>query len=341
LKCNILIISLLLLFKSLSGNEFLKSRHFFVQPAYHTGFIPDPNYLHQDLINGFTRSIHLSMGIQTNGNKKWHKYYFLSNDKQLGRMTALVPFIQIKPVNQRAIYPSASFGIGLAYNNKPYHRIENHHNQLIGSHLNASIIGGFDLNIKIYSNLHALAGVSFAHFSNGNTKVPNRSINILKLNAGLKYLFNDIAPEYNNHEDFKKYEFSLACGFSVTDRKNGLYKGYHYYDVMLEAARKFNPAMGIGLGLDITFNDADTSNSYYNWYFPEQRIQKGLKIFSQFTFSRLEMLFSFGYELKASPALYDQIILRYKIINSIKFNMLYKSYLLFGDHLSWGVCFTL
>lgn len=343
----------LFLARNTYGSYILKKNNYIIQPSFRYGFIVDTYYAYQHLVNDYIKAFHLNIGIQTAGEKDWHQYYLfpetgitfihynLSNDEQLGRLTGFIPFLQIKPLNIKFFYPSLNFGIGMAYCSKPYNRLTNHHNVLLGSHLNAVINGEINLNFKINKNLFLNAGISYIHFSNGNTKVPNEGLNILNTSAGLKYLLINKEIKYQEKILFKKYNYSFISAISLTNRREDLYKGFHYYDIIFEFTRNINPVYAIGAGIDIILNDADSTGIYDERYFPGKEIKKGVKLVNQFSFSRLEVLFQIGFEFNDNTKLYDWIILRYRIYKFIKLNISYRSYLLLGDHLSWGLCFTL
>ena len=67
---------------------------------------------------------------------------------------------------------------------------DNPANDIIGSPLNAYINTTFYINYIISKHWGVSAGISATHYSNGNTRTPNRGINVLSGTIGMRYYFN-------------------------------------------------------------------------------------------------------------------------------------------------------
>ncbi|MCE2616908.1 MAG: acyloxyacyl hydrolase [Phocaeicola sp.] len=78
-----------------------------------------------------------------------------------------------------------NFGISLGW--KPYDTFSNDYNQMIGSKANAYLNLSTYLNWRLSPMFDLQTGVSFSHFSNGNTKYPNAGLNTSALKLGLVY----------------------------------------------------------------------------------------------------------------------------------------------------------
>ena len=81
-----------------------------------------------------------------------------------------------------------NFGISLGW--KPYDQLTNDSNLMIGSKANAYLNLGTYLNWRLSSAFDLYTGISFTHFSNGNTKYPNAGLNTSALKIGLVYDVN-------------------------------------------------------------------------------------------------------------------------------------------------------
>ena len=321
-----------------------------LQPRFQYGSILDPCYLFQNLIKGYPKSIQFDVCLQSKGEKYWHKFYRfpktgltffyhdLANDKQLGKLVGFAPFLELKP-KLRKFYPSLYMGLGLAYNTKPYDRLDNYKNVMLGSRFNAALKAGGFLNLCLGANWSANAGIAVEHFSCGNTVYPNRGINIASLSSGLSFRFNDKPFQTAQKKTLKQHQFSFTPAISLTNRMKGQYAGFHYYDLLFDFTRAINPAISLGVGFDLSFNDIDSAETINNNLVEPQPPLLGLKLVSLFAFSRLEVLFCLGAEMNGLTP-YDWIVLRYRVYKWIKINMSYKSHLLCGDHLGWGLCFS-
>ncbi len=341
--------------KGLSKNNAIAENTFLsIYTTY--GFMPDKEYKYQHLLNGYVKSMNVDVGLKTDGSAFWHSYYGfpetgfsifyynLSNKNELGSIVGIIPFIDMKLFNLKKVYPRFHVGIGLCYISKTYNRLTNADNTLIGSHLDAAIRGGFDLQIKLYKNLNLITGISFIHFSNGNTKLPNEGINLISSKAGLKYYFN----EFSNQEEIikiekKKIEFSFTTAISFTNQRKDLNNGFHYYDFMVEALKPISPIYSVGLGFDYELNNSDTTGLHELEikFMPTTNRQTGIKVSNTFKFTNFEFVFHVGAHIFDGNKIYDWLIFRYRIYKGLKLNISYKSYLLRGDHLSWGITYTI
>lgn len=319
------------------------------------GFIPDKKYEYQHLLNGFIKSINIDLGKTNLGNQFWHKYYNfpetgfnlffydLSNKEQLGIITGIIPYIHVYPFGYARVYSGITFGIGLAYANKKYDRFMNPQNTLLGSHLNAAINTGIDIRIVLLKNMAFFTGISLMHFSNGNTKIPNDGINSISSKTGIIYYLSDKVKydDFVFSEKLKSIEYAVSGSLSLTNCRSGINNGFIFYNLMLEASKPINPVYSVGFGVDYEYNTSDTSEiiDIELRYIPIVNHQVGLKAINTFKFSKLEFLLQFGVDLLGNKWIYDWIIFRYKIYKGLKVNMSYKSYLLRGDHLGWGITY--
>ena len=354
----ILIINIFIILLIVSIEGYTKGINFpdnsFISINTTYGFMPDPNYSYQHLLNGYMKSANLTAGLNLKGSQYWHKYYNypetglsfvyynLSNNEQLGSVFGLIPYIEIRLYNSQKLYPSFNMGIGLSYISKKYDKLNNHQNVLIGSHLNAAIRTGFDLHFQLKQNFFIYTGSSFIHCSNGNIKYPNKGLNIITGNAGIKYYFNKTGYDTTTKTNsFKKYQFTISYAISFTNIKTGINNGFNYHDFMIDIHRKINPIYYLGLGIDYAYNNADTNIVYFeNKFIPSRNNISGIKISNNFKFSRFEVLLQLGMHLFNSNKIYDWIILRYRIYQNVKVNLSYKSYFNIGDHLGWGISYT-
>ena len=93
-----------------------------------------------------------------------------------------------KPSSRASFDFEWNFGISGGW--KYYNAYTNPYNGGVGSPLNAYINLGVALNWKLTNHLSLVTGLSFVHFSNGNTSYPNAGINTAGARVGLTYYIN-------------------------------------------------------------------------------------------------------------------------------------------------------
>lgn len=118
-------------------------------------------------------------------------YYSFNDQRQLGDPIA---FYLLQGARIARIAPNVSlnyeWNFGLSIGWKPYNYETNPNNTTMGSKINAYINTNFYLNWALSPLFDLTSGVTFAHFSNGNTKLPNAGLNKVGLKVGLTCNFN-------------------------------------------------------------------------------------------------------------------------------------------------------
>ena len=117
--------------------------------------------------------------------------YDFGNKEELGSPTAFYLF-QGARIAQLSSPLSVNYewNFGISSGWHPYNFQYNHFNKIIGSEVNAYLNINFYLNWKLSHKLDLVSGITFSHFSNGNTKFPNAGLNSSDLKIGLIYNFN-------------------------------------------------------------------------------------------------------------------------------------------------------
>lgn len=82
------------------------------------------------------------------------------------------------------------WNFGLSGGWKPYHPVTNSYNYVTGAKWNAYMNVNFFLSQTLSHYFDLIGGISFTHFSNGNTKFPNAGLNTAAIKLGLMYNFN-------------------------------------------------------------------------------------------------------------------------------------------------------
>jgi hypothetical protein len=344
----------IILFYIISNNNAISQVYnFLIGIDYRNGIISNPNLRNSDLIKHNTNSLNLKIIWQTNGETDWHKYFNypaiginflyinLGNKETLGNIAGIKPNIEFKIFRTKIFSSSVNFGLGAVYANKSFDNYNNYKNTLLGSNINAILSSDLIFNMNIYKNIIIDYGVSITHCSNGNTYKPNYGLNMFSINGGIKYNFEKNLPfpifrkTINNEE---KYFIVLSTNYSVSQSFPPKSKRFGIINLMTDINRKINEEFSFGFGFDFekefARNDILPNKLHYENYL------LGMKTLFSIYFGNLDISIALGHDLNGfNPQWYDWIILRYTIIKHIKLNLSYKSYLLTGDHLSYGISY--
>ena len=181
-----ILLSLFVVFESANGqavkNAFNEGR-LAVEMGVKYGKIFKHTPLFKPEVNELTGLYELTASVNTGGGRLWHQLHgypifglsFIharyGDAHVFGKGYALVPSLTFL-TRTRHINLHYKLGLGIAYLNKPYHRISNPENNVIGSHLNNATMFVLGLEWKILPQLRLMGTLSFTHFSNGKVQSP-------------------------------------------------------------------------------------------------------------------------------------------------------------------------
>jgi hypothetical protein len=157
--------------------------------------------LYETLSHGY-RAVKLRYGWQSSDPESWQSMYlypayglglysgFIGQRDLLGTPGAFYGFISF-PLNNRLRHQFLlEPALGVSYGFKPYHHEKNYLNDAIGSrfnvYFNLNLGGKYGLN----KGTDLIYGIDITHFSNGRSFRPNRGLNMLGANLGMRYNFN-------------------------------------------------------------------------------------------------------------------------------------------------------
>jgi len=142
-------------------------------------------------------------------------YHNFGENKYLGTPIAAYLFqgAKIAQLNKKLSF-NYEWNFGASFGWKPYNEQTNSYNGVIGSKVNAYLNVNFYLNYILSRYFDLTTGLTLAHFSNGNTKIPNAGLNTTGMKIGLIYNFNrkentlsnpydkSLIPEYPPHINY-------------------------------------------------------------------------------------------------------------------------------------------
>jgi hypothetical protein len=221
----------------------------------------------------------------------------------------------------------------------------------LGSYRNLYISAGFEGQYLIGEQLSASLGVKFAHFSNGQSSLPNAGMNLLTPHLGLKYDFNGgdrpaytkyPKPEYTD----KGMEYYVTLGngirqifFTHEDSATAARIGkqgisYPVYNISMAAQYQFGWLGKVGGGLDFiywgaynpVYEPGNAGNGYIGQavkYPFADYLQLGIFISYEFVLNNISIIAQPGYrvirkEYEGMPTdFYQHLGLKYHIHNVI------------------------
>ena len=194
---------------------------------YFYGTIANHNSDILHLITGHPEGLIVSWNKKTFGEKSWQERY---NYPDLGYSFSYQNLKNQYLGENYSLYAHYNFyflkrnlmlrvGQGLAYTTNPYDSDTNHRNVAFGTRIMSSTY--LMLNYKkerlFKTPFGFQAGVSLMHYSNGNVKAPNTSINSITANIGIVYSLGMEDVEYV-HTEKNKSLYKEGLGYNIVFR---------------------------------------------------------------------------------------------------------------------------
>lgn len=266
------LIFILLLFPFLSNAQSIKGITF--EPNLHYGRIIKHTGKFAADIQGNTVGLELNLIKKTYGKQAWQTHqgypafglavsYFNFGDKNIfGSAFGLVPNFTVKFLqHKKRLHAHFRLGVGAAYLNQIYNVVDNAENNAIGSHLNAMITFRLGTGYRINEKWVLQSSVSYNHFSNGASTLPNLGLNIPTLNIGATYTprplkKEDFLPAHTPRERNWRIHISImqAATFTETITPGG--PKYLTHITTLSVGRHLGYANRMSVGLEYEFNYA-------------------------------------------------------------------------------------
>lgn len=246
-------------------------------------------------VKNFASGIELRSGIKLNGQKSWHRAYKyadagiaityagIGNDNVLGSYVSIIPELTIPWKQNRKWTTSFSLGLGAAYFNKPFDRVTNRDNIVIGSHFtfcaNATINAEFAWN----DNWILCLRPQIYHASNSHSNLPNVGMNLPALIAGIKYRFHktsEFTPDTSQNFD-NKIHFTLRAGMAYNQFGGTTGPGGPYYPIYLISfllTKKLTMVNKLQTGIEGWYNTGVYEFILSQDFYEEKQRQKSFSI---------------------------------------------------------------
>ncbi len=189
--------------------------------------------------------------------------------KEFGNPYAIYGFVAI-PLRERSLNRwnfSYRIGFGVASNFKHFDEESNPLNILIGSRRNCYIDFGAQAHYTLNDHLTLNAGLSFHHFSNGATQLPNKGLNLAPASLSLTYIPGARKLHFENATPHAPIEYIPAewhIVFAAGARQMNMDDPTRYFKAGLGLYR--TKTLGykwkLGAGVDVFYSSTGTFPEY-------------------------------------------------------------------------------
>lgn len=209
-----------------------------ISVAFHYGRVVKNNHIFPALPQN-SPAIEVAYSQKVSGKKTWHSIYHfpeigisllwinLGNPDVLGQGISIIPYFSQDLIRRKKFHFQYTLGASLGYISKPYDRVSNPTNNVLGSHINNYSFAQGSFFHQISDKIEVYYGLRASHFSNGNTSIPNLGINIPTGVVGMKYHFLPKTQPQNKSADsliypkqkvFSKISPSFRVALGITEK---------------------------------------------------------------------------------------------------------------------------
>ena len=251
----------------------IAQKGFSIEPTVHFGRIVKhtPKLLFPTPPLSIGTEIHFNW--QTYGKKTWHEWqgypnvgfsilnYNLGNAQIFGQAFAAYPSLDLRVFKKmKTVNSFLQLGWGLAYLTRHYDQFTNPQNNAVGSAVNN--ITNFKLRFQKQLSTHwkAQIGLSFTHFSNGASRLPNFGINIPAVNVGASWTPEPVNTEggYIHHyalpKTYKKLGINAFGGLGLSASTEPRGPKYPIYSTIFSIVRPLTKVNNLSLGVQFEQN---------------------------------------------------------------------------------------
>lgn len=356
----VILLSLVLAGLDLRGQTEPEAYAYTLGANVYKGFIMKHNASVGHLAVSHPQGISLFINKHTFGKKYFEQVYYYPDiglaldyfdyaNPVLGKSFALSAYFALPVARFHHSKLSFKIGTGIAYHTNPHHPTYNNSNIALGSPFTLSMLTGFKY-IRQFSNVwQGGLSLSLTHFSNGAYSKPNSGINIPTIDLEVSRKIKPISVERVrwNAQD-KQYQgiyYYLGGSSGMKELEYGGDK-FTFFNLHLQASRRFNAISAINLGVDAFFDNAlkayiqeeiiDTDPDY-------RRV--GIVAGHELFYERLSLLTQIGtYIYRPFKGIYSSTYqrygLRYALTNVLSVSMNLKAHAGQAEFIEWGVGFN-
>jgi hypothetical protein len=308
-------------------------------------------------LGGSVSFINARLGFKTFGQKEWQRVYKLPEiglglshnyltSETIGNPTAFYSFINLPLLTESKLKLNLGINLGISWGFNQSSGT-NHKNILIGSKCAAYTSLNINSSFKISQRIDLLISAEAYHISNGNTSKPNKGINMLGAETGIRYklskslhqpITDPVTPL------LKKTAIIVFGSWGWTQESNDFTTKVPVGSISIGYYRTINHKSRLSAGIDL-FYDEGNLYSIQKDNELQNVLASGFSGGHELTFNNLSIVTQVGIYVRnpcpSDPFYYSRIGLRYNIAGKIIPSITMKAHGVAVDFIEWGIGYVL
>jgi len=314
----------------------------------HAGYnLPEYPFI-SAITEDYIRSLDICFFKESIGKNKWEQLYnypdygvsffysTLGNDEVFGREFALTYFFNLYFFSKKRLRLSNRIGIGINYVNRKFNLQNNYLNVAVGSKVNIHFNFGIGAKYALSDKLSLNTGLSFNHFSNGNTSEPNLGINYLTSYGGISYSLGEKSEKQTHEIEAHVKENTIVLFGSVGGKHSRAFNSIYFLtsSFSFEYNRSFSRKFHFGIGSDL-FYDSSIESSLKNnskAYNNSDSFQTGIHLSQTIVYNKISLSIQEGVYILLTEQInnypvYNRGIIQFQVTDNLLIRLSMKSHL--------------
>ena len=324
----------------------------------HRGYaLPEYQFVNY-LLEDYVHSADLTISKRTTGDHFWEQLFrypeygvsvfhsSLGNHVVFGNEWAFTAFFKYYFAGKGRWEMYNRTGLGLGYATRKFNPENNFLNVAVGSHWNIHLNLRVGMRYQLAERWNLDGGISFDHYSNGNTSEPNLGVNYLTAYTGLGYRIGNKkerqTPGIPVHEPTYYGELFLSGGGKFSRALVDVF--YKTASLSADYYRTMSHAFHLGVGADLFYDSSviPQLQGREQQHRSSDAYQSGVHFTIAFVYNQLSLMLQQGIYLglreKAEGyALYNRGVIRYAINDQWRVRLSMKSHLHILDYPEIGI----
>ncbi len=292
---------------------------------------------------------------------EWGIAYYgtkLYNDEDFGVPNAVFAYIDV-PFNKwnpkRKWTYSYSLGGGMSYNFRPNNPQSNPINVLIGSYNNVYIDIAFWANRRLNNSFDAKFGLSYVHFSNGASTLPNMGMNLIGPKVILQHNVTQERPNIFTRDSIPTWKVKHGISiYQAMGSKQLEEHGKNYFNSTTSVAYKYwNNYKGRWIGqLDFFYDSSANSGEKGREEVPLEDRDNAMNAWSVGIYAGYEAVYNrFSFEsgwgvyawrrYEFTSPFYQRVGVRYRLYDGLAAGVCLKARTFAADYIEWSLTYNI
>jgi hypothetical protein len=263
-----------------------------------------------------------------------------SGSEYVGGLVSIFPYMKLPLLTAGPFESNFRIGFGVGWAQKPYDKITNPENQLlsqtINSHANLSWQNEFRLTSHNFVNL----ALSYYHWSNAKTSLPNLGMNIPSVSIGYRYAFDGEKRKPVSVQDTFTKKIFYRVFLSGGVKQMQVPDSSHYFVTLLtgEVSKQISFSSILSVGSFITHDESVKTDTLVTHLGGIETAQVAVYGSYEYNFGRLLIPVQFGvFVYNSNTKLLESIGMRYKISRNLMAELLLKAHGHKADLMHFGL----